>query len=149
MGSLYFLAPSDAEALRFVGHAEDLLGTDHVLAHDMITVPHLTALPDLAQGLPISIDLSMTKHLWPHMPENPHSDLAWMAEPIIERIADALRDRVAAIRTDQVAALTEDWSAELRGSVDRDACGQLATDLILLARRGRDHRLGLYNWYEL
>ena len=72
-----------------------------------------------------------------------------MAEPIIERIADPLRDRLAAIHPDRVPAILEDWSAELSGSVDEGFVGPLAADLILLATRGRDRQLTLYNWYEL
>ncbi len=115
----------------------------------MVTVPHLTSLPDLAEGLPIAIDLSVTQQIWPPMPENPETDLAWMAEPVIERLAYSLRDRVAAIPPDRAAALAEDWSVELNGSVDEGVAGQLAHDLILLAQRGRDGQLALYNWYEM
>ena len=102
MSSIYFLADGDAEAVRFVGHFEDLLRADHVLAHDMITVPHLTSLPDLAEGLPVTVDLSVITQIWPNMPEDPEGDLSWMAEPVVERISDPLRDRVAAIHTEQV-----------------------------------------------
>lgn len=149
MASIYFLAGSDAQALRFVGRVEDLLEADHVHAHDLITVPHLTCLPDLADGLPVTADLSVITQIWPHMPEDPQSDLSWMAEPIIERIADPLRDRVAAIQLEGVPNLLDDWTEEVRGSVDEESAGQLATDLIDLARRGRDRGLPLYNWYEL
>ena len=83
------------------------------------------------------------------MPEDPEGDLSWMAEPIIERIADPLRDRVAAIRPERVNEIVEAWTAELSGSVSEGSSGQLATDLIQLAQRGRDRHLGLYNWYEL
>ena len=72
-----------------------------------------------------------------------------MAEPIVERIADSLRDRVAAIDADQVPAILQDWTAELNGAVDEGLSGQLAVDLILLAKRGRDRQVQLYNWYEL
>ena len=82
VSSIYFLADGDAEAVRFVGHFEDLLRADHVLAHDMITVPHLTSLPDLAEGLPVTVDLSVITQIWPNMPEDPEGDLSWMAEPI-------------------------------------------------------------------
>jgi hypothetical protein len=41
------------------------------------------------------------------------------------------------------------WTAELSGSVSNGSTGQLAADLIQLAQLGRDHHLGLYNWYEL
>ena len=146
--SIYYLAPSDADAVRFVGHSEELLAADHVVAYDMITQPHLTSLPDLAEGVPIAIDLSVTQQLWPLMPEDPEADVTWMAEPVIERIADSLRDRVAAIPPGQVAALAEAWSVELNGAVDEGASARLAQDLILLAQRGRDGQLTLYNWYE-
>ncbi len=149
MSSIYYLAPTDADALRFVGHLDELLAADHVDAHDMITVPHFTSLPDLAEGRPITIDLSVTNQIWPPMPENPETDLAWLAEPLIERLADSLRDRVAAIPPDQVAALADAWSVELNGAVDEGLSGQLAHDLIQLAQRGRDNHLALYNWYEL
>ena len=148
MSSIYFLADDDAGALRFVGHYEDLMEAEHVLAHDMITVPHLTSLPDLAEKLPVTIDVSVSTSIWPPMPEDPEGDLSWMAEPSIERIADLLRDRLAAIHPDTVPAILEDWSAELSGSVDEGFVGPLAADLIRLARRGRDRHLTLYNWYE-
>lgn len=149
MSSIYYLACGDPEALRFVGHVEDLLNVDHVLAHDMITVPHLTSLPDLAEGLPVAVDLSVTTQIWPTMPPDPESDLSWMAEPLIERIAVSLRDRIAAIHTDRLPAIIQDWTTELNGAVDDGLTGQLAADLILLAQRGRDRQLHLYNWYEL
>ena len=98
--------------------------------------------------MPIAIDLSVTQQLWPLMPEDPEADVTWMAEPVIERIADSLRDRVAAIPPGQVAALAEAWSVEVNGAVDEGASAQLAQDLILLAQRGRDGQLTLYNWYE-
>lgn len=56
MSSIYFLASGDADATGFVGRFDDLLEADHVVAHDLITVPHLTSLTDLAEGLPVSID---------------------------------------------------------------------------------------------
>jgi len=149
VSSICYLAPGDTEAMRFVGHFDELLKADHVLAHDMITVPHLTSLPDLAERLPVTVDISTTAQIWPTMPPDPQSDLSWMAEPIIERIADPLRDRLAAIHRDQVSAILQDWTAELNGAVDESATGQLASDLVLLAERGRDEQLGLYNWYEL
>lgn len=149
MSSIYFLAEDDDGAVRFVGHHEELLKADHVLARDLITVPHLTSLADLAERLPVTIDLSVATGIWPPMPEDPEHDLSWMAEPIIERIADPLRDRLAAIHADRVPAILEDWSAELNGSVDEGFVGPLAADLILLATRGRDRQLTLYNWYEL
>ena len=149
MSSIYFLAEEDDGALRFLGHYEELLKADHVLAHDMITVPHLTSLPELAEGLPVTVDLSVSTSIWPPMPADPERDLSWMAEPIIERIADPLRDRLAAIHPDRVPAILEGWSAELSGSVDEGFVGPLAADLILLATRGRDRQLTLYNWYEL
>jgi len=149
VSSIYFLADGDAEAVRFVGHFEDLLRADHVLAHDMITVPHLTSLPDLAEGLPVTVDPSVITQIWPNMPEDPEGDLSWMAEPVVERIADRLRDRVAAIHPERVPVLIEAWTAELSGSVSDGLSGQLAADLIRLAQRGCDRRLGLYNWYEL
>lgn len=149
MSSVYFLAPTDADALWFVGHVDELLAADHVDAHDLITVPHLTSLPDLAEGRPITIDLSVATQIWPPLPENPETDLAWMAEPVIERLSDSLRDRVAAIPPDQATALAQSWSVELNGAVDEGATDQLAHDLIRLAQRGRDGHLTLYNWYEL
>lgn len=149
MSSIYFLAADDSEALRFAGEVADLIEADRVFAHDMITVPHLTALPDLAEGLPVAIDLSVTAHRWPHMPEDPESDISWMAEPIVERIADALRDRIAAIDPAGVESFVEAWGAEVSGSVDDDAWPQLAADLIALARRGRDRHLALHNRYEM
>lgn len=149
MSSIYYLASGDPEALRFVGHVEELLNVDHVLAHDMITVPHLTSLPDLAEGLPVAVDLSVTTQIWPTMPPDPESDLSWMAEPLIERIAVSLRDRMAAIHTRRLPAIIQDWTTEVNGAVDDGLAGQLAADLILLARRGRDRQLQLYNWYEL
>lgn len=149
MSSIYFLADGDAEAVRFAAHLEDLLRADHVHAHDMITVPHLTSLPDLAEGVPVTVDLSVITQIWPNMPEDPERDLSWMAEPVIERIADPLRDRVAAIDPERVPGLIEAWTAELSGSVSEGFSGQLAADLIQLAQRGRDRQLGLYNWYEL
>lgn len=149
VSSIYFLAEGDPEALRFVGRVEDLMKADHVLAHDIITVPHLTSLPDLAEGRPVTVDLSVLTQIWPTMPQDPERDLSWMAEPIIERIADPLRDRVAAIHPDRVPVLIEDWTAQLSGSVDDGSSGQLAVDLITLATRGRDRHLTLYNWYEL
>jgi hypothetical protein len=115
----------------------------------MITVPHLTSLPDLAERLSVAVDLSLTAQIWPTMPQDPEHDLSWMAEPIIERVADSLRDRVAAIDADQVPAILQDWTAELNGAVDEGLSGQLAVDLILLAKRGRDRQVQLYNWYEL
>nr|NLI50622.1 hypothetical protein [Propionibacterium sp.] len=36
MSSLYFLAPTDADALPFVGHLDELPNADHVNAHDLI-----------------------------------------------------------------------------------------------------------------
>lgn len=149
MGSIYFLARADADALRLIGRVEGLLAADHVVAHDMITVPHLTSLADLAEGLPVTVELSVTRPLWPPMPEDPEADLGWMAEPVIEGVADALRDRVASIPEERVRALVDAWSEELGGSVDAGAVDRLALDLIRLARRGRDGRLALYNWYEL
>ena len=149
MSSIYFLAEDDDGALRFVGRDEELLKADHVLAHDMITVPHLTSLPDLAEGLPVTVDLSVITQIWPTMPEDPERDLSWMAEPVVERISDALRDRVAAIHSERVPELIEAWTAELGGVVSDGFSGQLAADLIQLAQRGCDRRLGLYNWYEL
>jgi hypothetical protein len=149
VSSIYFLAGGDAEAVRLAADFEDLLRADHVLAHDMITVPHLTSLPDLAEGVPVSVDLAVITQIWPTMPEDPESDLSWMAEPIIERIADPLRDRVAAIHPDRVPEVIEAWAAELGESVSAGFAGQLAGDLIQLAQRGRDRHLGLYNWYEL
>jgi hypothetical protein len=149
VSSVYFLADADAEAVRLAAHFEDLLRADHVLAHDMITVPHLTSLPDLAEGVPVTVDLSVITQIWPNMPEDPEGDLSWMAEPVIERIADPLRDRVAAIRPERVNEIVEAWTAELSGSVSNEFTGQLATDLIQLAQRGCDRHLGLYNWYEL
>lgn len=149
MSSIYFLAGGDAEAVRLAAHFEDLLRADHVLAHDMITVPHLTALPDLAERVPVTVDLSVITQIWPNMPEDPEGDLSWMAEPIIERIAATLRDRVAAIRPERVNQIVEAWTAELSGSVSEGFSGQLAADLIQLAQRGRDRHLGLFNWYEL
>lgn len=149
MSSIYFLAEDDAGAVRFVGHYEELLRVDHVLAHDMITVPHLTSLPDLAEGLPVTVDVSVATSIWPPMPEDPERDLSWMAEPIIERLADPLRDRLAAIHPDRVPVILKAWAAELSGSVDEGFAGPLAADLILLAKRGRDRQLTVYNWYEL
>ncbi len=149
MSSIYFLAGGDAEAVRLAADFEDLLRADHVLAHDMITVPHLTSLPDLAEGVPVTVDLSVITQISPNMPEDPERDLSWMAEPIIERIADPLRDRVAAIRPERVHEIVAAWTAELSGSVSNGSTGQLAADLIQLAQLGRDHHLGLYNWYEL
>lgn len=148
MGSTYYLAAGDAEALGFVGRLADLPRVDCVPAHDMITVPHLTSLPDTAEGKPTAIDLSVATQIWPNMPQDPSSDLSWMAQPLIERIADTLRDRVAGIDLDSLASFIDDWIAEVNGSVDPDACPQLAADLIALARRGRDRQLRLYNWYE-
>lgn len=149
MGSIYFLAGSDAQAVGFVGRVEDLLAGDHVLAHDLITVPHLTALPDLADGAPVAVDLSVLTQLWPVMPQDPQADVSWMAEPVIERLADPLRDRIAAIQLERVPGLLEAWTEQVSGSVDEQSAGQLAADLIDLARRGRDRGLALYNWYEL
>ena len=149
MSSLYYLAADDSEALRLAGDVAGLIEADRVFAHDMITIPHLTALPDVAEGLPVAIDLSVTAQIWPHMPEDPESDLSWMAEPIVERIADALRDRIAAVDPAGVDAFVEAWGAEVTGSVDDDAVPQLAADLIALARRGRDRHLTLYNRYEM
>ena len=148
VSSIYFLADGDAEAVRFVGHFEDLLRADHVRAHDMITVPHLTSLPDLAEGVPVTVDLSVITQIWPNMPEDPEGDLSWMAEPVVERISDPLRDRVAAIHPERVPELIEAWTAALSGSVSDGLSGQLAADLIQLAQRGCERRLGLYNWYE-
>jgi hypothetical protein len=147
--SIYFLAEGDAEAVRLALDFRALLTADHVPAHDMITVPHLTSLPDLAEGVPVSVDLSVITQIWPTIPEDPESDLSWMAEPIIERIADPQRDRVAAIHPDRVPEVIEAWTAELGESVSEGSAGQLAVDLIQLAQRGQDHHLGLYNWYEL
>ncbi len=149
MSSIYFLAEGDAEAVRLALDVAALPSADHVPAHDMITVPHLTSLPDLAQGVPVSVDLAVITQIWPTMPEDPESDLSWMAEPIIEHIADPLRDRVAAIHPDRVPEVIEAWTAELGDSVSVGFAGQLAVDLIQLAQRGRDHHLALYNWYEL
>lgn len=149
MSSIYFLAEGDAEAIRLVVDFEALPSADQVPAHDMITVPHLTSLPDLAEGVPVSVDLTVITQIWPTMPEDPESDLSWMAEPIIERIADPLRDRVAAIHPDRVPEVIDAWAAELGESVNQGFSGQLAVDLIQLAQRGRDRHLGLYNWYEL
>ena len=149
MSSIYFLADGDEEALHFVAHFEDLLTAHHVRAHDMITVPHLTSLPDIAEGVPVTVDLSAIRQIWPNMPEDPEHDQSWMAEPIIERVADPLRDRVAAIRPGRVPEVTDAWTAELSGAVSDGFSRQLATDLIHLAQRGRDRRLGLYNWYEV
>lgn len=149
VSSIYYLAQGDTEALSYVGHADELLKTHHVLAHDMITVPHLTSLPDLAERRPVSVDLSTAAQIWPSMPQDPESDLSWMAAPIIERIADPLRDRVAAINPDQLRNIVQDWTTEVNGAVAANASAQLASELILLAKRGRDRRLRLYNWYEL
>lgn len=149
MSSLYYLAADDADALRLAGTAADLLEADAVPAHDMITVPHLTSLPDIAEGRPVAIDLTVTAHLWPPMPEDPEVDLSWMAEPVVERIADTLRDRLAAIDPGTVAALAEAWVAEVSGAVEEGACPQVAADLISLARRGRDRGLSLFNRYEM
>ncbi len=149
MSSVYFLAADDSEALRFAGDVADLIEADRVVAHDMITVPHLTSLPDIAEGLPVAVDLSVTAHLWPPMPEDPESDLSWMAEPIVERLADTLRDRIAAIDPAGVATFVEAWAVEVSGSVDEEACPHLAADLIALARRGRHRHLTLYNRYEM
>lgn len=149
MSSIFFLADGDAAALQFVAHVDDLLMADHVQAHEMITVPHLTSLPDLAEGVPVSVDLSAIRQIWPTMPEDPERDLSWMAEPIIERVADPLRDRVAGIHPERVPAVVDAWTAELSGAVSEGFSGQLATDLIRLAQRGRDRQLGLYNWYEM
>lgn len=148
MGSIFYLASGDAEALRLGGSDEALLTADHVVGHDMITLPHLTSLPDLAEGLPVAVDLSVVTQVWPVMPDDPESDLSWMAEPIIERISDSLRDRVAAIVPARVPALLDRWDAELNGSVGEGESGRVALDLILLARRGRDGHLSLYNRYE-
>ena len=52
------------------------------------------------------------------------------------------------IDADQVPAILQDWTAELNGAVDEGLFGQLAVDLILLAKRGRDRQVQLYNWYE-
>lgn len=149
VSSIYYLAASDADATGFVGRVEQMLDADHVLAHDMVTVPHLTSLPDLAEGLAISIDLTVTTALWPPLPHDPETDLSWMAEPVIERVADSLRDRVAAIDPTRLTDLLDAWSEEVQGAIEVDAAEKLATDLILLAGRGRDRGLGLYNWYEL
>jgi hypothetical protein len=149
VSSIYFLAGGDAEAVRLAAHHKDMLRADHVLAHDMITVPHLTSLADLAEGVPVTVDLSVITQIWPNMPEDPEGDLSWMAEPIIERIADTLRDRLAAIRPERVNEIVEAWTAELSGSVSDQFSGQLAADLIQLAQRGCDRQLGLYNSYEL
>ena len=149
VGSIYFLAEGDAEAVRLARDFGAPLSADQVPAHDMITVPHLTSLPDLAEGVPVSVDLAVITQVWPNMPEDPESDLSWMAEPIIERIADALRDRVAAIHPDRVPEVIDAWTAELGESVGAGFAGQLVVDLIQLAQRGRDHHLGLFNWYEL
>lgn len=149
VSSIYYLAAGGVKALRFVGHFEELLKSDHVVAHDMITVPHLTSLPNLAERLPVAINLSVAASIWPTMPQDPERDLSWMAEPIIERITDPLRDRVAAIHQDQLPAIIQDWNAELNGAVDESQSRQLAADLVLLAERGRDRQLHLYNWYEL
>lgn len=149
VSSIYYLAPGDSEALRFVGRVEELLEVDHVVAHDMITVPHLSSLPDLAEGLPVAVDLSVATQIWPVMPLDPESDLSWMAEPVVERISDSLRDRVAAIRADRVPSFLDRWDAELNGAVGDGMSAQVAVDLILLAQRGRDRQLRLYNWYEL
>jgi hypothetical protein len=59
VSSIYYLARDDTEALGFAGHLDDLLlKADHVLAHDMITVPHLSSLPDLVERLPVAVDLT-------------------------------------------------------------------------------------------
>ncbi len=148
LSSLYYLAASDADALSTLGDPGPS-PADGVLAHDMITVPHLTALADLGEGKPVAIDLSATTPLWPPMPDDPETDLSWMAEPVIERVADALRDRLAALDPDRLDAWVASWSAEVAGAVDPDASPRLAAELIALARRGRDRRLALYNRYEL
>lgn len=83
------------------------------------------------------------------MPDDPETDLSWMAEPIIERVADSQRDRLAAIDPARVPDLVVAWSAEVDGAIEEGAVEQVAAGLIQLAGRGRDGRLGLYNWYEL
>lgn len=149
MSSIYFLATGDDDALRISSDSAGPPEADSVLAHEMITVPHLTSLADVAEGFPVSVDLSVVANVWPPMPDDPESDLAWMAEPTIERIADILRDRIAAIDPDTVSSWVEAWGVQVSGSVEEDAWPSLAVDLIRLARRGRDRGLGLYNRYEL
>lgn len=149
MSSIYYLAGDDGEALRYVGDVAVLLeAADCVLAHDMITVPHLTSLPDIAEERPLAIDLSVTSPSWPNMTEDPESDLSLMGEPIVERISYTLRDRIASIDPGGIAAFLEAWSAEVSGAVDEAACPQLAADLIALARRGRDRHLPLFNHFQ-
>lgn len=115
----------------------------------MLTVPHLSALVDVAEGRPVSVDLSMVSQVWPPMPDDPQADLSWMGEPIVERLDDALRDRLATVDLASLSEWIQEWAAEVSGAVTLEACEPLARELILLARRAQGRPVGLYNRYEL
>lgn len=149
MASTYFLAASDAAAAEWAQRLEELDGPDQVDAHQMITVPHLSALVDVAEGRPVGVDLSMVSQVWPPMPDDPQADLSWMGEPIVERLDDALRDRLATVDLASLSEWIQEWAAEVSGAVTLEACEPLARELILLARRAQGRPVGLYNRYEL
>jgi len=149
MSSTYFTAGSDAEAIERAHDVRAGSETELVNAHQLITVPHVSGLADIAEGRAVEIDLSVATQVWPQMPEDPATDLSWMGEPIVERIADDLRDRLAAIDLVGLPEWIAAWGDEVSGSVEPGAFEQLARELVQLARRASQGQQGLYNCYEL
>ena len=149
MQSCYFTAVDDRTALR-ARERGGPLGWDAlevVEARGVVTVLAIPRLLAVARGAEAPVDLGIVDHLWPQMPEDPQADLAWMAEPIVERLSTRLRDELAALDPTRAPELAPRWAPHIHWSVTE--CEQLVRDLVALARTARDQGRALYNWYEL
>jgi hypothetical protein len=149
MESCYFTAVDDATALGSREHGGPLAGTTPgaVDARGVIPLLAMPQLLALARGDEPVLDLGLVSHLWPRMPADPHADRSWMAEPVLERLADRLRDDLAAIDAGRAAELAARWAPVIHWPVEE--CEALVRDLVALATRARDEGRPLYGWYRL
>ncbi len=149
MQSCYFTAADDETAVgaRAWGAPlgrDDLpvVEADGVIA--VLAIPRLLAL--VADREPV-VDLAVVDHLWPQMPADPQTDVSWMAEPIVERLAPALCDELAAIDLARAPDLAAHWAPAIHWPVAD--CERLVRDLVVLARSAREQGRPLYSRYAL